>query len=331
MTICREIGNFSWADTAEIRKLMSKSMGNERFAMFEAKFVEGAGQNGVSAEEAKHIWDQINSFGSWAFNKSHAVAYGYISYWCCWLKAHHPFEFAAATLTHESSVDRQIEILRELRSEGYDYVPVDPEVSTNEWTVGWREGKKILVGPLSNVNGIGPSVANAIIGARARGEPLSGRAEKLLRNPVTAIDSLTPIADAFERIMPDPSARNITTPPSAIGSLTPQEDPYPALLFCTPIRINPRNENEEISVQKRGYEINNGPVEFLQLFLKDDTGTIYAKINRWKFARIGREVISRGRAGKSLWAFKGSVLTIGDDGFMMLSVDAVRYIGDSEK
>lgn len=330
MNICRQVGNFSWADTSAIRKLMSSRAGNEKFARFEAQFIDGAESNGMPRETAKLIWDQINTFGSWAFNKSHAVAYGYISYWCCWLKAHFPFEFAAATLTHETDPDRQIQLLREMRTEGYDYVPVDGAQSTEKWTVGTRDGRRVLVGPLSNVKGIGPALVNQILGARSRGEPMPPKAQKLLASPVTPIDSLTPIADAFRRIMPDPSARNILTRPTPIGCIEPSAQPYEVMLFCTPTKINPRDENEEIDVQKRGYKLTEGPFESLQLRAADDTGAILCKINRFKFKRLAPDIINRGRPGKALWALKGKVMTIGDN-FTMLSVDQARYIGDMDE
>lgn len=328
MRIVREMGGMSWEDTSSIRKAMSKTMGNEFFAKFKVKFVEGAGKNGVPPEIAAEIWDQINTFGAWAFNKSHAVAYGYISYWCCWLKAHFPFEFAAATLTHESDPSRQIQMLKEMRQEGYDYVPVDAKLSEEKWTAGQVNGRKVLVGPLSNVKGIGPKLVNQIIGARSRGEPLPSRAEKLLANPETKIDSLTPIDDAIKRLLPDPAARNIHTPRTLIKDLFPSEEPYEALLFCVPIKINPRDENEIVNLQRRNMqEITDGLTEFLQLRVIDDTGEIMAKVNRFNFGKIGREIINKGRPGKSVWAFKGKLYTVGD-GFMIFSVSSARYIGD---
>lgn len=330
MRIVREMGNLSWEDTSSVRKGMSKARGNEFFAQFKAKFVKGAGENGVSQDKAEEIWDQINTFGAWAFNKSHAVAYGFISYWSCWMKAHHPFEFAAAVLSHESDPSRQIEILREMRDEGYDYIPVDGEQSVDKWIAGQREGKKVLVGPLQNVKGIGPKMVQQIIGARNRGEKMPARAKKLLDDPTTDLDSLSPVADAVKRHMPDPAERNIHTPATPIGELKPSEESYEVLVFCTPIKINPRDENEEGNVQKRGGNlITDGKTDFLQLRLSDDTGTIMGKVNRFNFGRLGEQIINKGRPGKSLWAFKGKVFTVGDN-FMVLSINQARYIGDTE-
>jgi len=331
MTIARKIGRLSWEDTSDLRKAMSKGYGNEFFGKYKARFIQGASSDGMDEETAGKIWDQINTFGAWAFNKSHAVAYGFISYWSAWLKAHHPFEFAAAVLTHESDPARQIEILREMRAEGYDYVPVDGEQSTDKWTTGHRDGKRVLVGPLQNVKGIGPKMVQQVIGARQRGEPMPPRAQKLLTNPVTDLDSLSPIGDAIKRHMPDPAERNIHTPPTPICNLEPSKDAYEALIFCTPTKINPRDENEIMNVERRGgTRIEDGMTEFLQLRLADDTGTVMGKVNRFNFGRIGEEIINRGRPGKSLWAFKGKVFTVGDN-FLVFSVNKARYIGDIEE
>lgn len=328
MKIVREMGGLSWEDTSLIRKAMSRRLGNEFFEQFKRKFVAGAKGNGVEEDIAAEIWDQINTFGSWAFNKSHAVAYGFISYWCCWLKAHHPFEFAAATLTHEDDPARQIQILREMKAEGYDYVPIDAEQSTDSWRSGVKDGKKVLVGPLQNVKGIGPKMVNAILGARARGEQIPDRAKKLLADPKTELDSLFPIRDAINRIMPDPTERSIYTKPCAIADLRKQES---VLVFCTPIKINPRDENEEINVAKRGGTlIEDGPTSFCQLRIQDDTGTIMAKVNRFNFEKVGQQIVDRGRPGKALWALKGKMFEMSGD-FRILSVKQARYIGDIDK
>src|SRR3990167_4407267 len=266
------------------------------------------------------------AYGSWSFNLSHSVAYGLISYWCCWLKAHFPFEFAAATLSHEYIPTRQIQLLREMSAEGFDYIPVDPEISGIKWAIGERNNGKVLVGPLTSVKGIGPKLTKDIIGAMERKEPLPDRARKLLTNPKTDIDSLWPIRDAFKRIMPDPTEMNIITRPISIIDAQKEEFEKSILLFCTPTRINPRNENEAILVAKRGYELKGDNLTYLNLFLSDDTETIFGKINRYNYDRLGKMIVERGRPGKSLYAIKGTLK--GGDNFRMISINNVRYIGD---
>jgi len=330
MRIVREMGNMSWEDTSAIRKAMSKTLGDEFFAQFKVKFVAGAGENGVPEETAAAIWDQVNTFGSWAFNKSHAVAYGYISYWCCWLKAHFPFEFAAATLTHEKDPSKQIEILREMSEEGYSYVPVDPLLSTDKWTAGEVDGKRVLVGPLSSVRGIGPALVSQILEARHRGHPMPPRAEKLFRGATTDVDSLFPVSDRVKVICPDLADRNIFTTPTPIGTIGEHMKDETLLVLGRVIKINTRDKNEAQLVEGRGGQrITDGPTEYLQLRIEDDTGAILASVNRWKFERLGRPILDRGRAGKAIWALKGKLYAPGQE-FLMVLVEAARYIGDME-
>jgi len=266
------------------------------------------------------------AYGSWAFNRSHSVAYGIISYWCAYMKAHHPFEFAAATLTHENDPEKQIRILREMKAEGFDYVPIDAELSTDKWTAGFRNGKKVLIGPIQNVKGIGPKMVSAIMSSRARGEPLPPRAEKMMKNAQTEIDSLWPIRDAVDRLMPDPKARSIFTVPTNVIKLQCKDQDYDALVIATVAQIKPRDENEQVNIAKRNGKVLTGPTQSLNLTIADDTDRIFGKVDRYMFEKLGRQIVERGRPGKALYAFKGTV----PKGFRMLRISAVRYIGDME-
>ena len=125
MQIGREIGDLTWEQVTALRKAMSQSLGIEYFDQFGDPWKQAAIRKGVDPVHADKVWDELCNYGSWSFNKSHSVAYGLISYYCCWLKAHHPFAFAAATLSHEKDHIRQIRLLREMMAEGFDYVPID--------------------------------------------------------------------------------------------------------------------------------------------------------------------------------------------------------------
>ena len=74
MMIARDVGKLSWEDVSSLRKAMGRSLGQEFFDTYFQKFNEGAKENGIEENEATFIWDQINTMGSWAFNRSHAVA-----------------------------------------------------------------------------------------------------------------------------------------------------------------------------------------------------------------------------------------------------------------
>jgi DNA polymerase III alpha subunit len=329
MEIGRNIGGLSWEQVTLLRKAMSKSLGKEYFDQFGDPWKAGAIAKGVEPAATVKIWDDLCAYGAWSFNKSHSVAYGLISYWCCWLKAHFPFEFAAATLSHEKDPARQIQLLREMKAEGYDYVPVDPEISERKWAVGHKAGQRYLVGPLHNVKGIGPKLVSQIISSRNRKEPMPDRARKLLANPVTDIDSLWPVRDGFKRLLPDPAARNINTSPTAIIDAQPEGDDQTFLFFCTLSKINPRDENEAVIMARRGHEIKDGKTTSLNLQLTDDTDTIFGKITRWDYEKLGRPIVDCGRVGKALYAIKGTMRA--NTTFRMITVKAVRYIGDLDK
>ena len=207
-------------------------------------------------------------------------------------------------------------------------MPVDPEQSDEKWTVGERQGQSVLVGPLTNVKGIGPKSVKQIKECRARNEQLPTSVRKKLENPKTPIDSLWPVRDAFHRIMPDPGERNIFTPPTEIKDLQPAQEDYEAMVLCTVVKIDPRNENENILVQRRGYEIKDGMTESLNLQLADDTDTIFGKVSRYKHRKLGRPIVDRGRVGKALYAMKGTVKA---GTFRIFLINQVRYIGDMEQ
>ncbi len=331
MQIAREIGELNWGQVTALRKAMSKSLGAEYFNQFGDPWKEAAIQKGVRPDIADLFWSDLCKMGAWAFNRSHSVAYGIVSYRCCWLKAHYPSEFAAATLSHENDPDRQIQLLREIAAEGCDYIPVDPDFSTDKWSVAPRgaNGQRSLVGPLSSVKGIGPRMMNAILSSRVRNEPLPERARKLLENAKTDIDSLSPIADAYKRLVPDPLAISIVSTPTPIDKIQIRQDGYDMLVICTISRVNPKDDNAPERIAKRGYKIGSGPTASLNLQLRDDTDTIFAKVDRWKYDDLGKPIVDRGRIGKALYAIKGAMR--GGGTFRGIDVKAVKYLGDMDE
>lgn len=336
MNVVREMGNFSWEDTSAIRKAMSGRLGDEFFERYWQNFKKGAAENGVDEAHAKKVWDQICTMGSWAFNKSHAVAYGIVSYWTCWLKAHYPHEFAAATLDAESNPINQIQMLRELKDEGVDYVPVDVEHSTDRWSFATRDGKKVLVGPLTMIKGIGAKMCAEILDCRRLGKPIRAALLKRLENGVTPIDSLFPIADAVKRLHPDLAASaNIISKPLRVKDVQCGVRGR-VLIIAVVKKIAPKDENEAINVLKRqqraqakGQKARNdgvleGPSQALNIFFNDDSDEIFCKVDRFSFEKVGRPIIERGKVGKALYAIKGTV----PEDFRMINVEMVRYLGD---
>jgi DNA-directed DNA polymerase III PolC len=327
MRIVREIGQMSWEDTSAIRKAMSRSLGDEFFDRYWLKFSLGALANGIDEPTAKEIWRQIKTFGSWSFNKSHAVAYGIVSYWCCWLKAHHPVAFAAATLDAEADPAKQLTILRELKNEGIDYVPVDPDHSIDRWVpVKKEDGRTILVGPLTAIKGIGPSKVREVINCRKTGEPIKPGIRKMLESARTPLDVLYPITEAVNRNHPDLTLLNIESLPVPIEKVQCGIKGE-VLVIGLVKKVATRNENDPETIKKRkGFRVF-GQETALALFLTDDSGgDIFCKIDRHDFERMGQPIIEQAKAGKSLYAIKGMV----PQSFRMIAVNRVKYLGEMD-
>jgi DNA-directed DNA polymerase III PolC len=325
MRICREIGGMSWADVTALRKAMGKSMGMEYFDSYRDKYLPSALAKGIPKEAALKMWDGMCSFGMYAFNRAHALAYGMITYYCCWLKAHYPLEFAAATLDAENEPNKQIQILRELRDEGIDYVPVDVKTSTAKWTVRREGNKSIVVGPLTLIDGIGPAAAEKILEWRSGGSEIGDSLRAKLEVPKTAIDSLYPIRDAVKKKYPDLAATpkpNIQTKPTPVNKVYETRAGREVVVIGVLVRNHPLNENEPARVARRGYAVR-GRTEALNLHLRDDTGDIFCKVSRHMFPKIGHQIVN-GKALESIYAIKGTV----PEDFRMVWVEQVRYLGE---
>jgi DNA-directed DNA polymerase III PolC len=176
MNIARDVGKLSWEDVSQLRKAMSKSYGEEFFDRYWQRFKVGAEQNGIEEDQALTIWKNINTMGSWAFNRSHAIAYGMVSYWCCVLKSKFPLEFAAACLRNVRDDEQGVRLLREVVKEGLVYKPYDKYKSKINWSV--QNGE--LIGGLIGIKGIGPKLAEDIINRRDLQQPLTPRQDRLL-------------------------------------------------------------------------------------------------------------------------------------------------------
>lgn len=333
MQIARGIGDLDWPEVSMLRKLMSQRRGREAFDKYGEPWKKRAIEKGVPQDIAQSFWDDLCAMGVYSFNKSHSVAYGLISYWCAWLKAHYPTEFCAATLSHEADESKQLKLLREIVAEGSSYIPIDRDKSGEKWSVADKGAK--LIGPLSAIKGVGPKMMQHIMFCRANGLQLSDRAEKLLTHGQTVIDSLYPIRDAIQRIMPDPIERKIYTTPTLIGELKPARDDRPVLIIGVASKITQRSDNEDAKVKSRGWKIPEGQQHaYLNVEIEDDSGAILCQIKRRSFDEIGKPILDRGRVGKAIYAVKGKLNGNRGDAnrtFKMITVEAVRYIGDIDQ
>ena len=166
MKIAGDLANYTMADADGLRKAMGKKI---QTAMIEHRelFMKGAQKNHIPEEKAKQIYDLMETFGRYGFNKSHSAAYAVISYQTAYLKAHYPVEFMAALLTSEMhSIDGVVKFIAECRSHDIQVLPPDVNESEKEFTV---VDQKIRFGMVA-VKNVGEGAIEAIIEARKEGK-----------------------------------------------------------------------------------------------------------------------------------------------------------------
>ena len=165
MLIGVAVAGFSMADADMLRKAMGKKKADV-MAKMKAKFVDGAAGRGMPPQRASDLWDKIEPFAGYGFNKSHSVAYAMVAYQTAYLKAHHPVAFMAAMLNSElSSSDEIAKYIAECRTNmGIEILPPDVNESGYYFTV--VEGK-IRFG-LGAVKGVGEGAIDSLLEARRR-------------------------------------------------------------------------------------------------------------------------------------------------------------------
>jgi len=162
MKIASALARYSMAEADDLRKAMGKKI-PEIMAAHRERFIKGAMENGVVPEKAASIFDLMEKFGGYGFNKSHSAAYALIAYQTAYLKAHFPVEFLAALLTSEmGSIDNIVKFVAECRSHDIAVLPPDINRSFKEFTV---DGDRIRFG-LVAVKNVGEGAIDAIIAAR---------------------------------------------------------------------------------------------------------------------------------------------------------------------
>tara|TARA_R110000751_G_scaffold24907_2_gene68143 strand:- start:44 stop:2857 length:2814 start_codon:yes stop_codon:yes gene_type:complete len=301
MTIAREIGKLTWEEVSQLRRAMSKSLGEEFFDRYWQRFKVGAEENGIEEKKAREIWDNINTMGSMAFNRSHAVSYAMVSYWCCVLKSRFPLEFAAACLRNVKDDDQGVKLLREVAREGLVYKPYDKFKSKLNWSV--QDGE--LIGGLIGIKGVGPKLAEDIINRREMKQPLTPRQEKLLDNGETPYDDIFECERRFGHIKKDPSSHKIVTPITDIQDLE-ADNPGTFVFFGKLKEKNLRDLNEAVNLAKRGGRRAETHNLWLNLTFEDDTGPIIAGIDRFKYPKLGKPIVEDGRIG-DWYLIKGTI------------------------
>jgi len=165
MRIAVDLCGFTLGQADTLRKAMGKKdlkvMAEQR-----ANFVKGAADHGLEETKAEELFDLIEKFAGYAFNKSHSAAYGVVTYQTAWLKTHYPVEFMAALLTSEKdNTDKVVSYIQEAKAMGIPVLQPDINESEIDFSV---VGPKIRFG-MGAVKGVGETAVKAILEARGDG------------------------------------------------------------------------------------------------------------------------------------------------------------------
>ncbi|KFN49638.1 DNA polymerase III subunit alpha [Arenimonas composti] len=166
MQIAQVLAGYSLGGADLLRRAMGKKK-PEEMAKERVKFEAGAAERGIDADTATRIFDLMEKFADYGFNKSHSAAYALVAYQTAWLKAHYPAEFMAATLTSDmDNTDKVVTFLEEAREIGLTVLP--PDVNASDHAFVALDAKTIRYG-LGAVKGVGFGACDAIVRARLAG------------------------------------------------------------------------------------------------------------------------------------------------------------------
>ena len=171
MQIARELAGYSLGGADLLRRAMGKKIKAEMDAQG-AVFVEGAAERGIDQDLAQVIFDQVAKFASYGFNKSHAAAYALLSYYTAYLKANHPHEFFAASMTMDMANQDKLRMFQqELRSAGITLLPPDVNRSLVTFAVEDTETGPAVRFALAAIKGVGTAAMEELVKERAANGP----------------------------------------------------------------------------------------------------------------------------------------------------------------
>ena len=184
MQIANKLAGYSLGEADLLRRAMGKKK-VEEMAKQRARFVEGAHKNGHPQRKVEKVFDLMEKFAGYGFNKSHSAAYAYLALVTGYLKAHYPLEFMSALLTSESgNTAKVVKYINECREMGIQVLA--PDVNSSEFTFTPDTGG-IRFG-LGGIKNVGANAVDSILAARAEGGRFTSLYDFCERVDLTAVN-----------------------------------------------------------------------------------------------------------------------------------------------
>lgn len=162
MKIASVLGGFSLGDADLLRRAMGKKK-PEEMAQQRQKFLEGCKKNHLPPQKSEKIFDLMEKFAGYGFNKSHSAAYAVVSYQTAYLKSHYPLEFFGALITSEmGNADKVLRYINDCRTMGIKLLPPDVNVSQKDFTIANNQ----LVFGLGAIKNVGSAAIDSILETR---------------------------------------------------------------------------------------------------------------------------------------------------------------------
>jgi len=170
MQIAQVLAGYTLGGADMLRRAMGKKK-PEEMAKQRSIFMEGARKRGIDEDIAAYIFDLMEKFAGYGFNKSHSAAYALVSYQTAWLKAHYPAAFMAAVLSADmDNTDKVVHLIAECRDMKLKVVPPDVNLSNHHFTA--QTGDTVVYG-LGAIKGVGQGAIEGMLTERAAGGPFA--------------------------------------------------------------------------------------------------------------------------------------------------------------
>ncbi len=170
LQLLQRIAGYTLGEADEVRRAIGKKK-EDQMRAHQPKFVEGAMRQGLSEQQARTLWDLIQPFAGYSFNRAHAACYGVVAYQTAWLKAHHPVEYMSALLTSvRDSKDDKTKYLAAARKMGVRVLAPDVNRSEALFAPDPSEPDAVRFG-LAGIRNVGEGVVEHVLAARREGGP----------------------------------------------------------------------------------------------------------------------------------------------------------------
>jgi DNA polymerase III subunit alpha len=344
MQMAQIVGGYSLGGADLLRRAMGKKKAEE-MAKHRAIFREGAAKNGVGETKADAVFDTMEKFAGYGFNKSHAAAYALISYQTAWLKAHYPAEFMAAVLSSDmDNTDKVVNFLAEARALGVTVSP--PDINASGYMFTATGAKQIEYG-LGAVKGVGHGAVDSIVETRKNAGPFRDIADFCQRVDAQKINKRVLealiLSGSMDALAPNRASLMLQLPEAvraaeqhARNAEAGQHDMFGASSPSAPTSAAPLPTVDEWPIERKlageretlGYYLSGHPTDSWRgLIARVATSTIGDIDQHYKPPAYGER---RGRFSDQPYTVAGQVVTVRKRGDAMAFVTVEDFSGKLE-